>query len=244
MAEFSEKIKREALRRSAYKCVYCRDDMAADVHHIIPPGEGGTEDLDNAAPLCGRCHITYGNDPNRRRKIRWARDDWWEIVSQKYSTTQIDELERLFNNYMETMYGRTKQAVKDAMKEMEATLQKTFAHYLGPAPQLKLGPSMMRSVGTALISTGSEFSPLRMAGQDFDILTQQNETAIEKTAYGPLKQLGQTSSAPVFASAQGRTASEAEQRLLEVISAKLLPGDAIEVEFKAKDDDLTDEKEG
>jgi len=74
---FSEKIKEEVLKKSAFQCCVCQATMLeVEVHHITPQKNGGSDNIDNAAPLCPNCHSIYGNDPNKRKRIRQKRD-WW-----------------------------------------------------------------------------------------------------------------------------------------------------------------------
>ena len=39
--------------------------------------------MDNAAPLCARCHDVYGGNPDKRKQIRETRDLWWEICARR-----------------------------------------------------------------------------------------------------------------------------------------------------------------
>ena len=38
--------------------------------------------MDNAAPLCSRCHDLYGGNPEKRKQIRQMRDNWYEMVEK------------------------------------------------------------------------------------------------------------------------------------------------------------------
>ena len=91
---FTEIVKHEARRLAAFKCCYCRDEMGDDVHHLVPQEEGGGGEL-NAIFLCALCHRRYGHVAEKRAQLRQARDDWYEIVRDKYSRGQIDLLENL-----------------------------------------------------------------------------------------------------------------------------------------------------
>jgi hypothetical protein len=79
---FSEKIKNEAKRKAAYRCVVCKEPLV-QVHHIVPESEGGPNTLDNAAPLCALCHDRYGGNPDKRKQIREMRDFWWEVCETR-----------------------------------------------------------------------------------------------------------------------------------------------------------------
>lgn len=79
---FSENTKLEAKRRSAFRCCICQH-IFVEVHHIIPQEEGGPDTLDNAAPLCGRCHDLFGDNPKKRKQLREMRDYWWDLMKER-----------------------------------------------------------------------------------------------------------------------------------------------------------------
>lgn len=74
---FPESVKLEAKRLANFKCVVCQGAWV-EVHHIEPQVEGGADTLDNAAPLCGSCHLKFGDNPRLRKQLREMRDHWWE----------------------------------------------------------------------------------------------------------------------------------------------------------------------
>ena len=60
-----------ALRRDSYICQHCRATKTnLRVHHIVPKGEGGTDDLDNLITLCHQCHCTV----HKSRRIESCAD--------------------------------------------------------------------------------------------------------------------------------------------------------------------------
>ncbi|MCL2085627.1 HNH endonuclease [Candidatus Saccharibacteria bacterium] len=77
---FTEKLKLRVKKKAAFRCVICRGEFV-EVHHIIRPGDGGSDDEDNAAPLCASCHDNYGDNPSKRKQIREMRDYLYEIVA-------------------------------------------------------------------------------------------------------------------------------------------------------------------
>ena len=54
------RIRDKVLRRDGYLCVTCHKKglivEAAEVDHIIPKSQGGTESLDNLESICSPCH--------------------------------------------------------------------------------------------------------------------------------------------------------------------------------------------
>lgn len=89
---FSEPLKNEVKKKAAFQCCRCRD-IGVEIHHILPQKDGGTDDIDNAAPLCPSCHEKFGDNPKKRKEIREMRDWWYGIVEEKYGGN--DTIKRL-----------------------------------------------------------------------------------------------------------------------------------------------------
>ncbi|MFT3762684.1 MAG: HNH endonuclease [Pseudoxanthomonas sp.] len=79
---FSERTKLIAKNRSAHRCCICHA-VFVEVHHIVPQELGGSDELDNAAPLCASCHDLYGGNPDKRKSVRQMRDRWWKSVEER-----------------------------------------------------------------------------------------------------------------------------------------------------------------
>jgi hypothetical protein len=79
---FSERVKRSAKSKSAFRCCACHVP-SVEVHHLVPEAEGGSSDLSNAAPLCASCHDLYGGNPEKRKILTQMRDSWWEIMEER-----------------------------------------------------------------------------------------------------------------------------------------------------------------
>lgn len=79
---FSEKVKIEAKKKAGFRCVICQEPFV-EVHHIVPQKEGGEDTINNAAPLCSRCHDLYGDNPSKRKQIRQMRDHWYEVMEKR-----------------------------------------------------------------------------------------------------------------------------------------------------------------
>jgi hypothetical protein len=91
---FSERVKSVAKHQSAHRCCVCHATFV-EVHHILPQEHGGSDDLDNAAPLCANCHDLYGGNPDKRKSIRQMRDSWWKTIKERdrkiYRSTSLDD---------------------------------------------------------------------------------------------------------------------------------------------------------
>jgi hypothetical protein len=81
---FSESLKKAVRQKAHYRCCLCQA-VLVEIHHVIPHAEGGSDDEDNAAPLCASCHEIYGANPTKRKFIREARDWWYETCAARYA---------------------------------------------------------------------------------------------------------------------------------------------------------------
>lgn len=95
---FSEKIKLDVKKRAAFRCCRCHE-IGIDIHHMVPQAKGGSDDIDNAAPLCQNCHDRFGANPEKQKEIRQMRDWWYDIVIEKYGedsgSKRIEEINEL-----------------------------------------------------------------------------------------------------------------------------------------------------
>lgn len=85
---FPETIKHEAKKKANFKCCICQAAFV-EVHHIVPQAEGGADELENAAPLCGGCHQRYGGNPELRKQLHQMRDNWWRMCSSQIHDNSI-----------------------------------------------------------------------------------------------------------------------------------------------------------
>lgn len=86
---FSEKLKEGVKKKAFFRCVICQQPFV-EVHHIRPQSEGGDDTIENAAPLCARCHDLYGGNPEKRKQIRQMRDNWYEVVDKMMHSSLED----------------------------------------------------------------------------------------------------------------------------------------------------------
>jgi hypothetical protein len=81
--DFSEATKKEVREKAGFQCCRCHN-IGVQVHHIIPQEHGGSNDIDNAAPLCPRCHDYFGANPVKRKEIKQMRDWWYQRIEMMY----------------------------------------------------------------------------------------------------------------------------------------------------------------
>ncbi len=90
---FEESIQEEAKRCGNYRCSACQRHFV-HVHYIVPPSEDGSEDLENAIPLCAFCHHRHSDDPGLRDKLREMRDAWWARCQRVREGSGLIELNK------------------------------------------------------------------------------------------------------------------------------------------------------
>lgn len=137
---FSEGTKIEAKRRAHYVCCVCKVPFV-EVHHIIPQESGGSDELDNAAPLCARCHRLYGGNPELRKQIRQMRDFWWEHCKKTELVPGLAEL----NHKFEVLQSGLSTALSEQQKQatmLEEVKQMIASFYLDTAKEVAAAPSL------------------------------------------------------------------------------------------------------
>ena len=103
---------------AAFRCCRCQV-IGIEVHHIIPEKDDGCDDIDNAAPLCAKCHADFGDNPLKRKEIRQMRDWWYKKAAETYSqNTTSAKLEGKINDLV--LATRTK---KEELGNLKATLK-------------------------------------------------------------------------------------------------------------------------
>jgi hypothetical protein len=87
---FSESTKKEVREKAAFRCCRCQK-IGVEVHHILPEEYGGTDDIENAAPLCPNCHNDFGPNPEKRKAITEMRDWWYKKAKEMFGPAIIPE---------------------------------------------------------------------------------------------------------------------------------------------------------
>lgn len=104
---FSQEVKIRAMVACGRCCVichkFCGNNM--EVHHIKAQADGGSDEFENAIPLCFDCHAEVRQyDPKHPKGIKFTeqeliqhRDNWYkkiEASSAVYSTSEFLEMDR------------------------------------------------------------------------------------------------------------------------------------------------------
>lgn len=62
-ANISNSTRKLIYRRDGYRCALCDYDRHLQIHHAIPRGNGGTNNVQNLICLCADCHaLAHGID--------------------------------------------------------------------------------------------------------------------------------------------------------------------------------------
>src|SRR3989344_6261530 len=119
---FSEQLKLGVKKKSAWRCCLCHD-LGVEAHHIISQKDNGSNDFDNAAPLCPSCHSKYGNNSDKRKMIREMRNFWYQIVVENYPEKFLPDNTAALSDLIVTSFS--KRSVKDDdIREIKSQIKK------------------------------------------------------------------------------------------------------------------------
>ena len=152
-ADFSEAVKLEVKKKAAFRCCRCQS-ISVQVHHIIPQKDGGSDDIDNAAPLCSSCHDLFGANPIKRKEIRQMRDWWYERVEMMYpDNRQLGALDSI--NSKLTQLQQNPISLDDYKQELRKYSQELYKYTTIMINNMTLGTAV--TSGSAIIN--ASFSP-------------------------------------------------------------------------------------
>lgn len=213
---FSEKLKLEARRRAAFRCCICQQ-TGVDVHHILPEKQGGSNEIDNAAPLCQNCHDQLGANPEKRKSIKDMRDWWYDVCDKRYGTQGVGEetisrLDKLDQTVANIEKGQKElgpsfiNQIKDLLQGWGGQITPAAAASLGSAVVASttgiIGPFLGSPMGSLDMFGGrKELSEIRQDSNGYYFITRvQNETVdVEKEVREALKPCGVPSPMDVIA---------------------------------------------
>jgi 5-methylcytosine-specific restriction endonuclease McrA len=102
LADFPQRVKKQALKRDNYKCVVCgrgkKDGVELCVDHIIPLDKGGTNTLDNAQTLCMQCNLIKKNYSQSEAGKRFVIKMYEQAVAKK-DKKMIEFCKQIFDVY-------------------------------------------------------------------------------------------------------------------------------------------------
>ena len=88
---FPDSVQEDALVACSRFCCICHRFAGThiQIHHIVQKADGGSNDFDNAIPLCLDCHAEMGKTDSRHpgrkayssRELKMHRDNWYKLVA-------------------------------------------------------------------------------------------------------------------------------------------------------------------
>jgi len=150
--DFTEQIKKEVREKAAFRCCRCQK-ISIEVHHIIPQKYGGSNDIDNAAPLCSNCHSDFGDNSIKRKEITQMRDWWYEQVIRQFpDNRQLGRLEDISNKLDKLQKNQIN--LDDFKQEL-----KGFANEMINNITLGTAVTTASGIANASVSPSASFSP-------------------------------------------------------------------------------------
>lgn len=62
-ASISNATRKKVYRRDGFRCALCDSTRYLQIHHAVPRGEGGSNNMQNLITLCADCHaLAHGVD--------------------------------------------------------------------------------------------------------------------------------------------------------------------------------------
>jgi hypothetical protein len=160
---FSQALKDQVKKLAAFRCCRCQE-IGIDVHHIVPQAEGGSDDIDNAAPLCQNCHARFGANAEKRNEIRQMREFWYDVVKEKYHGDQsaIAKLNDTLVQLQTSSQAEMEKLRADVIEEVKVirALQEQAAKQLRYVPAHDISRQANAVVGST--STLASSTPLGM----------------------------------------------------------------------------------
>ena len=118
---FSDKVREEVSKKAAFRCCRCQN-IGVEVHHLIPEGKGGSNEIENAAPLCAKCHDDFGDNPNKKKQLTEMRDWWYEKAEMAFSPSGINPLLGKVNDIVLSIPEKQKEFQAKLVSELKAVL--------------------------------------------------------------------------------------------------------------------------
>jgi hypothetical protein len=152
---FTEEVKLQVKYNAAFKCCFCQT-FGIDVHHIISESEGGPSIIDNAAPLCQNCHDRYGDNPQKRKLIREARD-WWYIKCEElfksptYDPVQLSKIETKLEGIEKLI-----QPIQE-ISELKSMLREVSERLID-----SMTPSTAHSISSAIVNASTSATAVQL----------------------------------------------------------------------------------
>jgi hypothetical protein len=155
---FSQTLKDQVKKMAAFRCCRCHE-IGIDIHHIVPQAKGGSDDIDNAAPLCQNCHERFGANPEKRKEIRQMRDWWYDVVKEKYYGDQsaVEKLNETLVKFQHSTLSEMEKLRSEVIHAVDVIRsgQQQAAEQLKYVPAVDIPRQANTVVGSSVMPTTS-----------------------------------------------------------------------------------------
>ncbi|MEW9571253.1 HNH endonuclease [Rhodanobacter sp. Si-c] len=157
---FSEHLKLKVKHMAAFRCCRCQA-IGVEIHHIAPQASGGSDTLDNAAPLCAKCHSDFGDNPIKQKEIREMRDWWYGQVSVQ--SRDVDPQFSVLEEKLDALLARQTERSSE-LEHIKDILQSYFSILIG-----QINSTNVHAIASAVVNVEKppfvSGSPCQMSGQ-------------------------------------------------------------------------------
>ena len=165
---FEEPVREQAKRRGNYRCSTCQRHHV-HVQYLAPPSAGGTEEIENAIPLCAFCHHRHGDDPGLRERLREMRDAWWVRCERIREESGLIELNQALDRLRADYFSEATPGA-DRVGELRDLLRHTLEYI---EAELTRAATLSELVAAAAAVSGSlDFFPCQACGYSVPSGTQ------------------------------------------------------------------------
>jgi hypothetical protein len=131
MAAFRPAEVDELLARTGRRCCICGRLHSIQVHHIVPSEEGGSDEIDNAIPLCPNCHaaVHHGissGSATRGYTVRELKHHRARAILGNQEASNDDRMEEL----IKILEFRAEVIERDLQKHYETEVKECLAKFL------------------------------------------------------------------------------------------------------------------
>jgi len=152
---FTPEVSEELLVKADRRCCLCHKHAGQkiEIHHILQPQEGGTDEAENGIPLCFDCHYdvkAYNDSHPRGRKyrpseLRKLRDQWFALVAQGGTAILESPTSSSSSGQRISIEGNNVIAIT-AGRDLNYNTRKVIRPVFTPGPQ-HVSPEQARAIG-------------------------------------------------------------------------------------------------
>lgn len=118
-ANITKQIRKAVYRRDGWECALCGRRDGLQIHHVVPRGKGGVDEMWNLITLCPMCHqLIHGDRPCNIEYEAMKRNGWDQ------ESMELAAIEYLSDHYAEMNVGWSPYGLfsLDAMSDRDVLL--------------------------------------------------------------------------------------------------------------------------